>query len=130
MALKLLDRIHNRASTLIDNPCIIWMLLSFRSRTNVAFLLFFYRYFESQYYEDLNTISHPSLECRDSWIHSPRVFKFHLIIFCLMSSNKNVFLLYVDLWNSLPKRCFPKNYNLQLFKDRCFDFLLRFSHNL
>ena len=52
-----------------------------------------------------------------------------IIITCYKNINRirygykqSYFPLTVNLWNSLPNRCFSENYSLYLFKKRCYTY--------
>ena len=125
VALALLDRLQNRACRLINNPLLTSNLPSLQLRRDVASLSLFYRYYHGHCSEELFSIIPPPIARR-------RVTRNMEIAHgcsldpptCRLSTFQNSFLpRMVKLWNSLTQSCFPGDYNLQLFKQRCFNYL-------
>ena len=118
VALGLLDRIQSRACVWINSPQLTKQLPSLQLRRNVASLSPFYRYFYDHCSYGLHAIfplplhrGRPTRGVEWAQNHSLAVPSYRT------SSCKKSFLpCIVELWNSLPQRCFPDNFNLQRFK--------------
>merc|ERR1712002_391403 len=125
VALALLDRLQNRACRLINNPLLTNNLPSLQLRRDVASLSLFYRYYHGHCSEELFSIIPPPIARRRVTRNMEIAHRCSMDPpTCRLSTFQNSFLpRMVKLWNSLTQSCFPHDYNLQLFKQRCFNYL-------
>ena len=126
VALGLLDMIQSRAYGLINSPLLRNQLPTLQLRRDVASLSLFHRYFYGHWSDELRAIilplllrGQPTRDVVSAHSHSLAVPS------CRTSSCKKLVLPHiVKLWNSLPNRYFPENFNLQRFKEKFYNFLL------
>ena len=115
--LHLLDRIQKRLVNLVG-PDLCTNLHPLSHRRNVASLSLFYKYFYGQCSSDLHQLT-PSLK---SFSRNTRLStNSHHLTVQLPTCHKNFysssfFPRTSRLWNSLPRSCFPCEYDLQAFK--------------
>ena len=118
VVIGMLDKIQSRACGLINIPIITNQLPELEFRRDVTSLSLFYRYFYGNCSDELHAIiPSPLLRGRltrgteSAHSHSLTIPSGHT------SSYKKSFLpRLVKLWNSLPQRCFPDDFNLQKLK--------------
>ena len=125
VALGLLDRIQNRACRLINSPRLTQNLSSLQLRRDVASLSLFYRYYHGHCSQELSTMIPPPLVRRRVTRGTDIAHEHSLVIpTCRLTTYQDSFLpRAVKLWNSLTQSCFPHDYNLQIFKQRCSKYL-------
>ena len=125
-ALNRLNRLQNRAIQLIDNSVVTDGMPSLAVRRSVSTLSLLYRYFHHDCSDELHSMM-PAMLARPRntrGLYNAHPYSLSQKVY-RSNALKNSFLpRSVKLWNSLPSSCFPSNYNLPLFKRRCFSFFL------
>ena len=126
VALGILGRIQYKDCDLIKSPLLTNQLPTLQLRREVASLSLFYQYFYGHCSDELLAIIPPPLH-RSCPTWDVQLAHSHSLAvpFCRKSSCQVSFRpRLVKLLNSLPQRCFPDNFNLRSFKEKCYNLLL------
>ena len=122
--LHLLDRIQKRICVAIGYP-LASKLDSLSHRRNVASLSLFYRYFHGHCSAELTQLVPPLRTFKRATRFSSSSHNFTVQTPPSKSFYANSFFpRTAKLWNSLPVKCFPPTYNLQVFKSNVHRHLL------
>ena len=124
--LGLLDRLQNHAIRLINNRSITDDIPPLQIRRNIVSLVVMYRYFYGRCLGELHDMV-PSLLPRPRitrGLNDTQRFSLFLILCRTHVYKQSFFTRTISLWMWLPNQCFPENYNIDLFKKRCYNYFI------
>ena len=118
--LEVFNKLQHRVCKIIDKPIISNQLWSLQSRRDVAALTVFYRLVHGKCSSELSCLLPDFNQPKR---HTRQTVRQHSLTLnvgtCRSETFKQSFIPRTTvLWNKLPQSCFPKEYNVQVFKSK------------